>query len=227
MIVLRKKLLIFATIAMAVIVSICFGLSAVSASIASPSSRFTIVLDAGHGGIDPGGVGSFTKVKESEINLQIVQKLEKLFADAGFRVVLTRKNSGGLYGLPTSGYKRRDMEKRKEIIEQAKPNVVLSVHQNNFLADRTRCGGQVFFRVDNAESHALANSIQKELNGLGKNNYAALQGDYYILNCSTYPAVIVECGFLSNAEEEKLLQTEEYQNSIAYAIFCGVLTFFS
>ena len=103
-------------VALAAIFVFSFGLAGIAAA-SVPAEAFTVVLDAGHGGIDPGVVGGASKVKESEINLKIVKELETLFADAGFRVVLTRKNDGGLYGLPTNGYKRRGTQKRKEIIE--------------------------------------------------------------------------------------------------------------
>ena len=192
-----------------------------------PAEAFTVVLDAGHGGIDPGVVGGASKVKESEINLKIVKELETLFADAGFRVVLTRKNDGGLYGLPTNGYKRRDMQKRKEIIEGAQPNAVISVHQNNFLSDRSRRGGQVFFKPGDASGEALAAGIQTRLNGLSGQELSPLRGDYFMLNCTEYPSVIVECGFLSNAEDEKLLLTEEYRKEVALAVFRGTLAFFA
>ena len=222
----KKGMLIAAAAVFAcvVLLSLCF--SSVAAGM-SGSALFTVVLDAGHGGVDGGVVGKTTGVKESEINLKIVKELETLFADAGFRVVLTRKNDGGLYGLPTNGYKRRDMQKRKEIIEGAQPNAVISVHQNNFLSDRTRRGGQVFFKPNDAAGEALAAGIQTRLNGLSGQELSPLRGDYFMLNCTEYPSVIVECGFLSNAEDEKLLLTEEYRKEVALAIFRGVLTFFA
>ena len=183
------------------------------------------MLDAGHGGIDPGVLGSGSGVKESDVNLKIVQKLQSLFADAGFGVVLTRKNQGGLYGLPTQGYKRRDMEKRREIIQKAQPNLVISVHQNNFLADRTRYGGQVFFREGDENSVAFAECIQFRLNSLSGRDVSALKGDFFMLECTDAPSVLVECGFLSNAREEQLLITDEYQNKIAEAIFQGTIAY--
>ena len=211
-------------VALAAIFVFSFGLAGIAAA-SVPAEAFTVVLDAGHGGLDPGVVGGTSKVKESEINLKIVRELEKLFADAGFRVVLTRKNEGGLYGLPTSGYKRRDMQKRREIIEEARPNAVISVHQNNFIADRTRRGGQCFFRPSDANGRALAESIQSSLNALGGYDFSALAGDYYMLNCSPYPSAIVECGFLSNAEDEAMLCDAESRAQIARAIFAGTLAF--
>ena len=227
MLILKKSAVAAAAVALAAVLLCCVGVSAVSFAGNVEEAIFSIVLDAGHGGVDPGVLGTETKIKESDINLKIVKELEKYFLDAGFRVTLTRKTEGGLYGLPTNGYKRRDMEKRKEIIENASPNIVISVHQNNFLADPSRRGGQVFFREGDASGAALAEEIQNRLNGLGEKQYSALRGDYYMLNCTHFPSVIVECGFLSNAEDEKLLSDKEYQQKVAYAIFCGALQYFS
>ena len=145
MFVIRKSALIAAAIFFPAALFASVGISKANAASAE-YARYTVVLDAGHGGVDPGVLGVTTKTKESDINLAIVKKLAQYFADAGFRVILTRKNEGGLYGLPTTGYKRRDMEKRRDVIEQTAPNLVISVHQNNFIADRTRRGGQVFFK---------------------------------------------------------------------------------
>ena len=213
-------------VALAAIFVFSFGLAGIAAA-SVPAEAFTVVLDAGHGGIDPGVVGGASKVKESEINLKIVKELETLFADAGFRVVLTRKNDGGLYGLPTNGYKRRDMQKRKEIIEEAQPNAVISVHQNNFLSDRSRRGGQVFFKPGDASGEALAAGIQTRLNGLSGQELSPLRGDYFMLNCTEYPSVIVECGFLSNGADEALLVTEAFHKSLAQAVLEGFAGYLS
>ena len=114
-------------LASGVILGICCG---VAAKTTLATAEKVIVIDAGHGGIDAGVRGKSTGVKESDINLSISKKLMGYFADAGFAVVLTRKNNGGLYGLSTSGFKMRDMKKRKEIIEQNKADMVISIHQN-------------------------------------------------------------------------------------------------
>ncbi len=219
---IRKRLLIAAAVTAAVILlfSCCF--SALAASKSSPG-YYTIVVDAGHGGIDPGVLGVNTKVKESHINLLIARQLRQDFENAGFNVVLTREDEGGLYGLPTQGFKQRDMRRRKEIIEQARPAAMISIHQNNFLAQPSRRGGQVFYAAGKSEGKSLAEGIQKELNALNEAEHSALTGDYYMLNCTDYPSVIVECGFLSNAQDESLLLTEEYRDRLADAIFRGTL----
>lgn len=216
----KRRVLAFA-IVLCLLLLACVPLSALSrASLAAP---FTVVIDAGHGGIDGGVVGVRTKVKESDLNLMIAQLLCERFEEAGFRAVLTRTNAGGLYGLPSAGYKRRDMERRREIIEEAAPNLVLSVHQNYFPSDFSRRGGQVFYRAGSEEGAALALCIQERLNALGGGTFSPLTGDYYMLNCTEYPSVIVECAFLSNAEDEALLLTEEYRGKIADAVFAGAL----
>lgn len=226
MFVCRRGTLFALALSLVLLLSCSFALSAASAA-AVPANAPCIVLDAGHGGVDPGVVGRTTGEKESDVNLKIVQKLQKLFSDAGFRVVLTRKNAGGLYGLPTKGYKRRDMEERRRIIREAEPDFVLSVHQNTFPADTSRRGGQVFFREGSAAGEALAVSIQARLNPLGGRSVSALKGDFFLLGCADCPSALVECGFLSNAEEERLLLTDEYQGKIARAVFEGVLSFLS
>ncbi len=226
MFVCRRGTLFALALSLVLLLSCSFALSAASAA-AVPANAPCIVLDAGHGGVDPGVVGRTAGEKESDVNLKIVQKLQKLFSDAGFRVVLTRKNAGGLYGLPTKGYKRRDMEERRRIIREAEPDFVLSVHQNTFPADTSRRGGQVFFREGSAAGEALAVSIQARLNALGGRSVSALKGDFFLLGCADCPSALVECGFLSNAEEERLLLTDEYQGKIARAVFEGVLSFLS
>ena len=226
MFVCRRGTLFALALSLVLLLSCSFALSAASAA-AVPANAPCIVLDAGHGGVDPGVVGRTTGEKESDVNLKIVQKLQKLFSDAGFRVVLTRKNAGGLYGLLTKGYKRRDMEERRRIIREAEPDFVLSVHQNTFPSDTSRRGGQVFFREGSAAGEALAVSIQARLNALGGRSVSALKGDFFLLECADCPSALVECGFLSNAEEERLLLTDEYQGKIARAVFEGVLSFLS
>ena len=142
----KKGMLAAAAFAVAAIILLSVGLSAVAAGM-SDAALFTVVLDAGHGGIDGGVVGKTTGVRESDVNLAVTLALREDFEAAGFRVVLTRADEGGLYGLPTKGFKRRDMQKRKQIIEGAQPTAMISVHQNYFPSDPSRRGGQAFYRV--------------------------------------------------------------------------------
>lgn len=222
----KRGMLIAAAVAFAAVVLLSLCFSSIAAGYSAPA-RFTVVLDAGHGGIDGGVVGRTTGVKESDVNLSVVYALKGDFEDAGFKVVLTRTDEGGLYGMPTKGFKRRDMEKRREIIQGAQPSVMLSVHQNYFPSDTSRRGGQAFYRMGSAAGQRLARSIQKQLNTLSQKEHSALTGDYFMLECTNYTSVIVECGFLSNAEDEALLTDKGFQEKLAYAIFCGTLAFLS
>lgn len=190
---------------------------------ASPSDRFTVVIDAGHGGIDGGVSGITTGVKESELNLDIARKLKAKFDKSGAKTVMTRKTEAGLYGIYSKGFKRRDMQKRKQITLNAKADVFVSIHLN-YYSSPLRRGAQVFYKIDEEKSKSLADIVQAELNG-GKEyerDYTALAGDYYVLNEADCAAILCECGFLSNVEDEKLLLTDEYRDEIAEKIFNGI-----
>ena len=188
------------------------------------ASKVKIVLDAGHGGVDGGVSGVKTMIKESELNLKIVKKLENYLIGAGMSVVVSRTSDAGLYGTASGNLKRKDMEKRKEIILSAQPNLVVSIHLNQYSLS-TRRGAQVFYKSSDGNSRLLATSVQNSFNEMEEStrSFSALSGDYYILNCSKYPSIIAECGFLSNPEDEALLITPEYQDSVAYAIFKGIV----
>ena len=188
--------------------------------------NYTIVLDAGHGGIDGGSVGVNTKITEAEINLNVTKSLETLLKGFGFNVVLTRHDSGGLYSMTAQNKKQDDMKKRKEIINNAKPNMVVSIHMNSYINAYEK-GAQCFYLVGESNGKTLAEHIQtemqKQLVNARKNcNHA----DLYILKCAEVPSVIVEGGFLSNPQEEELLVTTDYQNKIAYSVFCGIVKYY-
>ena len=203
--------------------ALCKGIAEASVSYAP-----VIVLDAGHGGIDAGVRGKKSGIKESDINLAITYELKSCFESAGFCVVLTRKSQAGLYGLPTKGFKLRDMQKRRDIIQECGADMVISVHQN-FYSDTSRRGAQVFFNKESQSGKQLAVCIQQSLNsmeGAAEKN-SPLIGDYYMLECTDSPSVIVECGFLSNESDEALLSDEEYRTQIAYAIFAGAVSYYS
>lgn len=209
-------------LAIAATVSIClYALVQTSASV-----RLVVVIDAGHGGIDGGVVGVTSGAKESDINLAVARRLQAQFEEAGFLVVQTRPTEAGLYGAAVRGYKQRDMRRRAEIIRESEPAAVISVHQNYF-SDRTRRGAQVFFRPSDARSRTLACAVQAALNAMPEcvRRSEPLAGDYYILNNSACPAVIVECGFLSNAADEALLLDAAYRERLAETVCAGTLSY--
>lgn len=225
----RRNIIIIAVLLITAFTFIfCIGALAAKPIEDADASSVKIVLDAGHGGIDGGVAGVKTGVKESELNLKVVKKLEHYLVEAGMTVVLTRNSDAGLYGMATSNLKRRDMEKRKEIINNANPTLVVSIHMNKYSLS-TRRGAQVFYKADDDKAKLLANNIQNCFNEMdtASRKCSILTGDYYILNCSEYPSVIAECGFLSNPEDEALLINEDYQDDVAYSIFKGIVGYLS
>lgn len=222
----RKNVVIISVLMVTILTFIfCFGLLVVKPTVDVPD-KVKIVLDAGHGGIDGGVSGVNTMVKESDLNLQIVKKLEKYLISSDFNVVLTRNSDAGLYGVATKNRKKKDMQRRSEIINKVKPSLVVSIHMNKYSLS-TRRGAQVFYKPNDEKGKKLANCVQNCFNKMEESSRecSALMGDYYILNCSEYPSIIAECGFLSNPEDEALLITEQYQDNIAYTIFKGIVEF--
>lgn len=225
----RRNILIISVLILTILtLSICFGAISKSSGDKVEAKVFKVVVDAGHGGVDGGVVGVKTGVLESELNLIIAKKLEKYLVNGGFSVELTRKTDAGLYGMASGNLKKKDMEKRKEIIHEEKPNLVVSIHMNKYSLSSRR-GAQVFYKDGDNYGKLLATSIQNNLNDMPESirEYSPLCGDYYILNCSNVPSVITECGFLSNPEDEALLTMDEYQEKIAYTIYKGIVEYFS
>lgn len=206
---------------------LCAGFAAKSASSVNPNMP-TVVIDAGHGGIDNGVQGIKSKTDEADINLAIARMLKGQFTGAGFNCVMTRTSEAGLYGDTSKGFKMRDMKKRKEIIEDCNADMVISVHQN-FCPLPSKRGGIVFYDKSSGSGGELAAKIQEELNAMPQcaKPSGAMHGDYYMLKCTESPSVIVECGFLSNEQEDELLNDETYQRAIAYAIFKGAVSYFA
>ncbi|MDD7245511.1 MAG: N-acetylmuramoyl-L-alanine amidase [Eubacteriales bacterium] len=188
---------------------------------------YVVVIDAGHGIPDGGVTGVNTGVLESELNLFTAKTLAEYFKSAGVKTVLTRKTSRALTS-EGSDFKKSDFAERIKIIEKAAPDLVISIHMNSYKPQPSRRGAQVFYDLKNPLSRGLAESIQEKLNRDINNNYggrafSALSGDFYIINRSPAPAVIVECGFLSNAEDEKLLADEDFRKELSYVLFSACM----
>lgn len=188
--------------------------------------KVCIVLDAGHGGDDPGKIG-INGSREKEINLAITQKVKKYLEASDIKVVLTREDDGGLYDAEASNKKVQDMKRRLEIMEEASPLATVSIHQNSYTEEYVK-GAQVFYHKDSKEGERLADLIQEALRKRTdpKNHRQIKANDsYYLLKKTKIPTVIVECGFLSNAQEAALLSDEEYQSKVAWAIHMGIMQF--
>lgn len=190
-----------------------------------PSRNYTVVIDPGHGGTDPGSIGYKTKVHEDELNLKMSLLLKKKLEDAGINVVMTRETDASLAEGSGKAFKKRDMALRKELIKNIRPNMVISLHQNSYTNHKLR-GAQVFYDKTSDISKQIAEFIQEQfLANLEHSNKSTSPGDYFMLKCTTAPSVIVECGFLSNEEDEKLLLTDEYQEKIINCIYLGIVKF--
>jgi N-acetylmuramoyl-L-alanine amidase len=186
----------------------------------------TLVIDAGHGGAD-GGAVSESGLRESEVNLDVALRLYYLVAFLGERAVLTRDGEDIRYSpdaVTIRDKKRDDMKSRLRVLHAAENPVLVSVHQNKYDSPRPS-GAQVIYAPDDA-SRLLGETMQNALtDALGRGNRqgaARDDGGIYLLNNAGCPAILIECGFLSNPEEEALLHTEGYRIKLAAAISAGL-----
>ena len=183
----------------------------------------TVVLDAGHGGGDPGKVG-VGDVVEKEINLEIAKKVEKLLKKEKIKVIMTREEDAMLTGDSGTGTKAVDMKERVRIINKEAPQLAVSIHQNSY-QDAVVHGAQVFYYSNSPEGESAAKVMQEALLSVDADNtrQAKANDTYYLLKRREVPTIIVECGFLSNPEDAMNLCDEEYQNKVSEAICKGIL----
>ncbi len=210
------------------------GLNSVSAVLESkPATTWEvanqiIVIDPGHGGIDPGAVGH-NGLKEKDLVLQVSKRLNQLFSQAGARVLLTR-DSDMEHSTPGSGSllkrKREDLAKRVELANKNRASIYLSIHVNAFPSARWS-GAQTFYQKGQNDSKRLAEAIQSELiRVLGNTNRVAKAEDFFTTRNTKMAAVVVEIGFISNPNEAKLLSDPDYQRKLALAIYSGVTKYY-
>lgn len=215
----------------------CFVLLAVCARIteralptaAEVSEKPVIVLDAGHGGMDSGAVG-VTGALEKDINLSIVLTLRDMLEMSGFEVVLTRDEDISIYDPGITGIRNQklnDMDNRLKIIQSYPDSIFLCIHQNNF-TDPQYFGGQMFYNNNNPTNRTLAQIMQNRFAALqpGNDREIKLSGEeLFLLKSNKNPSLMIECGFLSNPEEEANLSTWEYQQKVAFTILSGVMEY--
>lgn len=190
------------------------------------NTKEIIVIDAGHGGRDPGKVG-VNNTLEKDINLKIALKLKSLLEQNDYNVVMIREDDTGLYSESDSNKKVTDMRKRVEIINSSNAVLAISVHQNSYTREDIR-GAQVFYYTRSEESKEYALILQDQLKRtLNDGNKRQAKGNdaYYMLKKTQIPIVIVECGYLSNNKEAQLLNTDDYQEKMAWAIHLGVINY--
>lgn len=185
-----------------------------------------VVIDAGHGGVDPGAVG-ISKVLEKDITLGVSKRLQVLVQQSGAKAIMVRdddRDLGTSQGLLKR--KREDLAQRIQLAMDSQAEVYLSIHANSF-PDAKLTGAQTFYHSDSPEGKLLAQSIQQELNSMTSSKRVAKGNqDIYVLKKANQAAVTVELGFLSNPQEEQLLTSAEYQQKLAIAIFQGLSVYF-
>lgn len=199
---------------------------ATQTSSVSKDKQLTIVIDAGHGGVDPGKVG-INGAYEKDVNLSIALKLKDILKKKKCNVIMTRESDEGLYCEGDTNRKSADLKMRAEIMNQDEVDYIISIHQNSFAGESSH-GAQVFYQSSSEVGKALAEELQNELvSSLDPENHrqAKANDSYYLLKKTVKPIVIIECGFLSNREEADKLIQDEYQKQAAEAIAKGLFSY--
>ena len=211
-------------LALAVLAGLVFAGREVSrfASAQKVEANKLVVLDPGHGGRDPGKVG-VGDVLEKDLNLAIAKKVKKILEKDGLEVIMTREKDEMLCSEDASNKKVEDLKNRIELINSNEPAVTVSIHQNSY-PDETVKGSQIFYFTHSAEGKEAAERMQEEFLAAFPDNTRELKANdtYYLLKKTEVPTIIVECGFLSNSEETKLLSQDEYQLKLAKTIAKGI-----
>lgn len=193
-----------------------------------PIKDMVVFIDAGHGGRDNGALG-ITDIEEDNINLKIALKLRRLIEQAGGVALMIREDDTGLYteGKRT-GRKQEDLRNRMKLFSESEADITLSIHMNSF-PENQYYGAQTFYKDGDAKSKKLAQYLQTELLSVldrGNNRTIKPKSDIYLFKGNNIPGALVECGFLSNAEEERLLTQDHYQERVAWSIFSGIVKYF-
>lgn len=224
---LKKQHLIILNIIIFIGVSLVFAQDRVREVFAkkgyNPLSGVTIVVDPGHGGKDAGAMRG--DINEQDINLSISLKLKTMLEENGATVILTRDGAYDLASENADNRKREDMQKRVEIINGDTSDLFISIHLNSYPNTSVK-GAQAFYQRDNYASKYLANIVQGNLQKLTGTKMVEKSGDYYLLNNSKKPGILVECGFISNEEDRGNLIQDSYQEKIAAHLLDSILEFF-
>jgi len=207
------KVFICALFALAVVTSLAVDFS--NRPVFARTHDFHVVIDAGHGGRD-GGATSRNGTREAEINLAIARFLQTELSNRNIGVTMTRTSNDSLANPFARNQKRSDMDARRRIIERVSPDLVISIHLNSLPSHPGVRGLQAFYCKNAEQSRIFAVAIQDRFNQSNlETSRRPTTGDFFMLNATRYPSVLVECGFLSNAHDERLLKTREYQQILA------------
>lgn len=215
------------------IASVLTGIHYSTLSVATAKIKpgeITVIIDAGHGGAD-GGAQSETGILEKDINLSIANKLGYILSALGYKVIYTREDDEIPYGSNCITIRQKkvwDIQNRMKIMNEHPNSIFISIHQNFFSQEKYK-GAQVFYSPNHAESRLIAECIQNTIvSNLQRDNYRQISQsvkDIYLLQNASVPAVMVECGFLSNNEEARLLADDAYQSEIALSVAEGIIRY--
>ena len=199
-------------------------------TVSLPVSGKTVVVDAGHGVPDEGAESS-NGTTEAKTNLKIALKLQNLLEQSGCTVILTRSDENAIYDMDSKTLKQKkvsDIRNRVKIGNESSADIFVSIHLNK-IPQPQYDGWQTFYKEGSEEGARLAKSIQSNLNEAiqkENNRIAKTIDNIYIIKKVEIPTTIVECGFLSNPEEEKHLLQDDYQNKLAWGIYNGIIDYF-
>ena len=220
-------LLLGISVLLALVITLCNFTTFAIASDADLKKSPVIILDAGHGGFDSGATSG--SVVEKDINLQIALKLRDTLAFQGYTVIMTREQdtSTESEGKNLSQRKKSDMRNRLKLINDHPNAIFLSIHQNSYQSANK--GSQLFYKKKNAEGELLAKCIQQtiraNLQPESHREHKPSGKEYFLLENSTTPGVLIECGFISNSEELAKLKDSSYQQQLALCIYQGLCTY--
>lgn len=194
-----------------------------SGQVENARMKKSVVIDAGHGGSDPGKIG-VNKSLEKDINLQIALQVKEKLEKNKIKVVMTRVDGESLSSTDAANHKADDMKKRVKIINESDASIAVSIHQNSYPAEEVK-GAQVFYYTHSEEGKKMAEIMQENFRLANPSNkrQAKENSTYYMIKKTKIPTIIVECGFLSNWEEAELLNSPEYQDKMAQLICDGIV----
>lgn len=233
MLVIRKKQIILATLCACLSIFTFMFTTAkepVKETVSLPVSGKTVILDAGHGVPDEGAQSS-NGTTEAESNLKIALKVQNLLEQSGCTVLLTRSDENAIYDIDSKTLKQKkisDIHNRVKIGNESSADAFVSIHLNK-IPQSQYYGWQTFYKEGNADGKKLAVAIQNSLNNAidkENNRVSKTIDNVYIIKHIEIPTTIVECGFLSNLEEEKQLLDDDYQNRLAWGIYSGIINYF-
>lgn len=229
----KARFFIIASTSFLVVISITMFLTidiVHKTSASTTEFRPTIIIDAGHGGEDSGAMSNDNNILEKNINLNISLILKDLLLSNGFDVIMTRETDTSLHDSDITNHKKQsDLKNRVDVFNSSQNNIGISIHQNKFTQEKYS-GTQIFYSSYCEESSALAEKVKSSVVSLlqpdNQRECKIAGSEIYILDNARIPAIMVECGFLSNETEAQKLNDKNYQSQLAYCIYLGFLEYY-